>query len=232
MTVEGVQFQSDNDAEIVYAPSSFVRLLKYLANHAWFIRIPSHIQVSLSPSQIYQILELAAKPSIKRLGLRNLFARSRRYHMRPTSDRGFRMTTTSRVSWHPRRRTSATAILTAKIQAGDDNTNQLNLNSRVKLRYLLTQFFLPTFFASMIIFMSWATWIIVLLIISLYSLSWIRHRTTAMLEVQEMIFFIETILREYVPEAPAQLQAGEANIVLEKDFAVEWDKYVAQRSDF
>ena len=211
------------------APSSFIRLYRWLLQHVWFLQSSSHIRLAISPSQTYQILETATKPSVKRLGLRKLFAKGRRYYIRATQDSGFQMSTNSRVWWHPKRRTAITTILTAKFEPVDDTVSRLKLSSRVKLRYLLGQLIYPTFFASLVIFMHWSLWAIVISVLGLYVLSWLGHRFTALLEVHEIIFFIETVLADFAPEPPKQLASEGADIIIEDDFVAEWDRFVEEK---
>lgn len=231
MTTSDINFDEDNK-RLKGTPSSFIRLLGLFLQHGWFIHTPSQLDIAIPPSQSYKLLELAVKPSVKRLGLRKLFAHSRRYFIRATRDGGFQMMTNSRVWWHPKRRTPITAILTAKFEASDDNISRLKFQSRVKARYLVGQLVYPTFFSSLIIFIDWSFWIIFACVLGLYALSWIGHRLTAMLEIHEIIFFIETVLADYAPETPQQLAAGSAEVIIEDDFVAEWDRFVEEKQSY
>lgn len=211
------------------APSSFTRLYKWFLKRVWYLQSSSHIHVAIPPSQTYQILEMATKPSVNRLGLRKLFEKGRRYFIRSTQDGGFQMSTNSRVWWHPKRRTPITTILTADFETIDNNISRLKLQSRVKLRYLLGQLIYPTFFSSLLIYMDWSFWVIVMSILGLYGLSWVGHRFTALLEVHEIIFFMETVLADFAPEPPKQLAEEGADIVIEDDFVAEWDRFVEEK---
>ncbi|GAB5490777.1 MAG: hypothetical protein Phog2KO_09920 [Phototrophicaceae bacterium] len=211
------------------ATSSFVHLLTLFLRYGWFINTNSQFEIAIPPSKAYQLLEIATKPSVKRLGLRKLFANSRRYFIRATRDGGFQMMTSSRVWWHPKRRTPITAILTANFEAVDENVSRLKFQNRVKARYLVGQFFYPTFFSSIVIFSEWSIWIILTCVIALYAFSWIGHRLTATIEIHEIIFFIETVLSDYTPETPQQLSSGSAEIVMEDDFVAEWDRFVEEK---
>lgn len=211
------------------SPSSFIRLIKWLLKHAWFVYKSDHIHTTLSPSQTYKVLETAAKPSVKRLGLRKLFANSRRYFIRAKTDGGFQMMTSSRVWWHPKRRTNATAILSANFEAIGDTTHRIHLNSRVRVRYLFGQFLWPAFMTSIIIFLNWNPWILIGCIFALFALSWTAHRLTALLEIHEIEYFIETVLHDFSPETPQQLAAGDADIVMEDEFTAEWDRYIEEK---
>lgn len=210
------------------SPSSFVRLLHWLLQKAWYVHSSSHIHIVLSPSRTYQVLEIAARPSVERLGLRKLFNRGRRYFIRAKSDGGFQMTTTSKVWWHPKRRTQPTAILSADFEKIDEAISRIKLRSRARLRYLLGQFIWPTFISSIIIFLDWSPVLIALCIFGLYGFSWSAHRLNAMLEAHEIAFFIETVLDNFAPEAPQQLTGGDADIIID-DFTTEWDRYIEEK---
>ncbi|MEM9951567.1 MAG: hypothetical protein AAF846_08210 [Chloroflexota bacterium] len=209
------------------APSSFQRLLNWIVQHTWYVHSTSHIHMVLTPQQTYQLLETATKPSVNRLGLRKLFARGRRYFIRARSDGSFQMMTTNKVWWHRKRRTEATAILSAEFEHIEGDTHRLKTRTRVKLRYLLGQFFLPTFISSIIIFLDWSPIFIVLSVLGLYAFSWASHRLGAMLESHEITFFIETVLNDYTPPPAPQLATGD-DVVID-DFTVEWDRYVEKQ---
>lgn len=210
------------------SPSSFVRLLLWLRQHTWYVHSSSHIHIVIPPSQTYQVLETAAKPSVKRLGLRKLFNRGRRYFIRAKGDGGLQMTTTSKVWWHPKRRTQATAILSADFEPVDGTVSRIKLRSRVKIRYLLGQFIWPTFMSSIIIFLGWSPVFVALSLIGLYGFSWSAHRLNAMLEAHEIEFFIETVLDNFAPAPPEQLTTGGADITID-EFTSEWDRYVEEK---
>lgn len=211
------------------APSSFVRLLRWLMKNGWFVHETAHIHASISPSQVYKLLETATKPSVNRLGLRKLFKRGRRYFIRAKTDGGFQMTTTNRVWWHPKRRTQPTAILSADFASIDEHNHRLHLKSRIKSRYFLEQFFMPTFISSIIIYLGWSPIFLISAIISLYALSWVSHRLTAMIEALEITFFIETVLSDVEPDAPQQLSSADADVIMTDDFTSEWDRYLDEK---
>lgn len=227
MTASSANFQSKLQIP-AGSPSSFVRLLHWLLQKAWYVHSSSHIHIALSPSLTYQVLETAARPSVERLGLRKLFNKGRRYFIRTKNDGGFQMTTTSKVWWHPKRRTHPTAILSADFEAIDETVNRIRIDSHAKIRYLLGQFIWPGLITSIIIFLDWSPLLIALCILGLYGFSWSAYRLTAMLEVHEIIFFIETVLDNFAPEAPQQITGGDADITVD-DFTSEWDRYVEEK---
>ncbi|MEL6524519.1 MAG: hypothetical protein AAFQ07_02315 [Chloroflexota bacterium] len=209
------------------APSSFVQLTHWLIKHGWYLHPSQHFAVTLQSSDVYKLLEKSTKPNVKQLNLRKLFARGRRYFIRATQDGGFQMTMTSKVWWHPRRRTNATAILNTAVEEHDNGNTRLTMRGRTKSRNLLTALFYPTFMTSIIIYMPWQWWVILLSVLCLYATSWIGHRLSAKLEAYEIIHYIETVLADYTPEPPAQLAPQQnPEITVDESFTAEWDKYV------
>jgi len=203
------------------------RLYQWVLNHFWYLRPCITLTLTITPSHIFKMLETAAKPSTKRLHLRNLFAHGRRYFIQARSSGGFHMVTTNKVPWHPRRRTSAAAILTGSFEAIDEQLTRMTLQGRIKTFYLLDALALPAFAASMVIFMAWPLWAITLLIMLLFGLSWAAHHYNAKLEVHEMLFFIETVLEDFAPDPQPALMSKGPDLVYDPqmDFAEAWEKF-------
>lgn len=220
-----------NESNEKPAASRFQRLRHGLLRRAWYVHPGAHLRVTISPSQTYKALEISAKPSVKHLQLRNVFVRGRRYFIFPRGG-GFRMITTHKVPWFPRR-TTASAVLFGDFEKIDDATTRLKMTSRIKIVYLLRSFLWPTFMTSMLVFMTWPVVIIALCIAALYGLSWVAHRYNAALEAYEMVFFIEKALEDFIPDPPSILpaQTTSADVIVESDFAQEWDKFVDEMQD-
>jgi len=215
------------------APTWVSGLRHWFLKRTWYVHPGAHLRVSITPSQTFKVLETAAKPSIQRLHLRNVFARGRRYFIFPHTRSGFRMVTTHKVFWHPRRRTSASAVLIGHFEPIDADTTRLSVHSRIRTFYLLQVFLWPTFMTSMLVFMLWPVWLIGLCIGALYGLSWLAHRYNAALEAHEMIFFIEKALEDFIPEPPATLpsKSSAADLILKRDFVEAWDKFMEAMQD-
>jgi hypothetical protein len=196
----------------------------------WYLHPRIQMRLSVSSAQAYNLLEMNSKPSLKRLEYRKLYKAGRRYLMRPDGKVGFSMMTTEKVWWHPRARTRASTVLHGQFETLDEESCVLNLQSNIRLHYLFDVFPIPTFFTSIVVYMWWPVWLLTFLVLALYLLSWAGHRLHAMLEAHEMRYFIETILEEYMPNPPAQLQA-QSNIVMSKDFEQVWDKFVEEMSE-
>jgi hypothetical protein len=204
----------------------------WLKKRLWFLHAPVLLSVNLSPSVCYQQLEKIARPSVSRLHLSDLFARGRRYQLEPASKRGFRLTTTSKVSWHPRRRTSPSAVLYGTFDDSDnDSIVYLHLHSRIRMTYLLQSFFWPVFLTSMIVFMPWHPLLQGVLIVSLSLAALTGYRYHARLEAHDMLFFIQKALSDYISDSPP-LPAASADIVYgtEQDFARAWERFYDEQT--
>lgn len=213
-------------------PSRRKQVWNCLLRYTWYVHIGAHLRLTIEPAHAYRILEISAKPSAKRLELRNFFVQGRRYFLQATSKQSFRMMTTHKIRWRMRRRTRATAMLYGEFTPIDKHTFRLTLSSRIRLWYLFDVFILPTFITSIIASIWWSAWLIAILVIALYMLSWLAHRFNAALEAHEMIFFIESILEDYFPETPPKLVASKADVIYgEKAFAEAWEEYVGKISE-
>ncbi len=204
---------------VVWQP--FARLL-------WYVYPEVVIVVNATPSLCVQVLALAAKPSVHRLHLRNLYASGRRYQLRLVTD-GFHMTTTSKVMWHYRRRTSASAIMNARLTPLDDDTTRLNLRIHIRIFYLISAFFLPTFMTSIVVFMPWSPAVITGTVATLYGLGWLSHRYNASYEANEMVYFVQTVLEEYIQSDMAALPAPSPDVIFNRDdFAEAWAHFYSE----
>jgi hypothetical protein len=211
-------------------PAFLLRFLEGIKRRLWYLHPNLHLHLSLPAAQVYQLLEMNSKPSIKRLEYRKLYAAGRRYLLRSDGKGGFVMMTTEKVWWHPRARSRPSTALYGNFETVDEESSRLTVRSNIRLHYLLDIFPLPTFFSSIVIYMWWPVWLVTFLILSLYTLSWLGHRLNASLEAHEMRFFIETILEDYMPPPPAELQ-GRSNIVMSEEFGQVWDKFVEEMSE-
>ncbi len=200
------------------------RLRHRLLHTLWFVHPGHSLRIEMTPSQVYTILEQATRPSIDRLHLRGTFAQGRRYLVHPLSHGGFRMTTTSRRTLS-RQRTTATAVLVGCFPEQETFSSELSIHSRIRIWYLLDVLLLPTFMASILIFMPWSPLLIAGLLLLLYGLNWLIHRSNAALEAHEMIYFVEKVLQEHLYAAPPELHEKSADLVYERDFAQAWDKF-------
>jgi hypothetical protein len=183
------------------------------------------ITLRAAPAACLKAMVTAAKPSTQRLHLRNLFAQGRRYQVYTRAD-GFRLTTTSKVAWHYRRRTASTAILRGKFSDMGDDITRIDMTTRINVGYLLDGFLLPTFMSSIIIFMPWPPLIIAALIAALYSLSWFGHRFNARLEANEMVWFVHKALEDFETVVPPPLEESNTRVVeANREFDAVWERF-------
>lgn len=136
------------------------------------------------------------------------------------------MQTTSKVGWHPRRRTTASATLRAHMESLDDGSTRLTLNSHMRPLAGLESLLAPAFMTSLLIYMPWNGLLLALLVAILFSLSWLGQRTNAALEAQEMLFFIHKALEDQRPaEPPALHESGHIVYDYAREFQTAWNKF-------
>lgn len=182
--------------------------------------------VALRPADVLATLKTAAKPSVERLHLRELFASGRRYQMALDRNADLLMQTTSKVGWHPRHRTIASATLRARLEYLGDGTTRLTLSSRMRVLVGLESLLMPAFMTSMLVYMPWDGLLLALLIAALFSLSWLGLRANAALEAQEMLFFIYKALEDQRPAEPLTLhESGHIVYDYAREFQTAWDKF-------
>lgn len=200
----------------------------WFLRHTYYVHPGEQLRITLSPAQAVNILQIAAKPSIERLHLRQLFAQGRRYFIEKREDGNITMRTVSNVFWLPRGKTYPTASLYGTFESLDDDTTLLRLRSRIRFWHVIRNFFWPLFMTSMLVYMSWHPVIIVGLIVTLFGLAWAISRLTAQIEAYEMVNFVEKALEDFEPEPPKRLQPSAADVVMgdtQRDFADAWDKF-------
>lgn len=206
--------------------SSFEQLLQLLMTHGWSLPSNAQLRLKIPPAQAYNVLEIAMKPSVNRLGLRKLFTRGRRYFIRAKTETTFEMMTTSKVWWHPKRRTEPSAVLTGEFEQVDETLTRLKLNSRIRFRYLMGGVLWPAFITSIIVFVDWSLLLIIACIMGMFITSLVERRYNAMLDAHYISYFIQTILSDFEPDPAPLLSSEGADIVIEDDFSVEWEKYM------
>lgn len=210
---------------MVARPGIFKSLVRFAMNRVWFVHPTAILIVQARPSLCLQTLVTAAKPSTHRLHLRNLFAGGRRYQIEPTED-GFRLTTTSKVAWRYRKRTSASTVLSALFVELDDRTTRIQMDAHIRLFYLLDVFLIPAFMTTILISAPWSPLVVAGLLGTLYTLSWFGHRYNAALEAHEMVYFIQTALEDLVPAPATSLGATTPGVVYDqREFENEWEKF-------
>lgn len=206
-------------------------LARFILPRIWFVHAPVVLFVQAGPSECVEKLATSTRPSTQRLHQRNLFASGRRYHLQPRQG-GFRLTTTSKVRWRYRGRTASTAVMRGTFSPFGDDITRVYLQARINVGYILSAFLVPTFMASIIVFMPWPPVIIAGLLVMLYGLSWIGHRFNAALEAHEMVWFVQTVLGELIPAEVMSLGSESDDVIRgHEDFEAVWRSfYEAHRS--
>lgn len=198
----------------------------------WYVHPTVLLLLAAPPPACLQTLALAAKPDVRRLHLRDLFADGRRYEVRVGSDlRRFTITTTHNIRWQYRRRTSAVARLSGRIEPVGEGGARVRLNIRIRLMYLLDTVLLPTFVASIVIYMNWHVTLIVAAVVALYTLSWLGHYYNAKFEANEMVYFVQKALEDFIPPPPPELAAASPEVTLERDFRAAWERFYEQHQE-
>lgn len=200
----------------------------------WYVQPTTYWVVKLKPALCMQLLVTLAKPSVKRLEHRNLFANGRRYffNVRDGQKSGFYMASTYKRLWSRQHRTKTATILLGEFTPLDDGLTRVVVQARMRMLYLLDVFPLPLFTASLIVFMPWHPATILSLIIALFALSWVAHRTRATLEAHIMTYFIDQAFEQHLQQSPA-LDAEGAHLIYENTyentpakFKQAWERFI------
>jgi hypothetical protein len=214
-------------------PEILVSLRRRILRRVWYVHPGLTLTVNTPPAICLRILGTISRPDARRLEYRHLFASGRRYHLHQTQT-GFAVTTTSKVFWNYRQRTSPNAVLFGDFEEVDKVTTRILLRGRIKISHLLSSFLIPTFVSSMVLSMPWHTSVLISLVTLLFGLSWAGHRLNAALEVYEMIHFVTKALEAHIPEPALAMSPGGviAGVSRERDFMDAWEKfYESHRND-
>lgn len=196
----------------------------WLLQHLWYVQPTTTLTVNALPQDCLRALALATRPNLDRLHLRNLFTDGRRYYIAVRKE-GFEMTSNTPVPWRRRARTSVAAILRGSFSASGGST-LIRLQARMRLLYLLDILPVPLFISSILIFTPWSRWLVTLLIIALFFLSWAGHRLSAALQAADMIYFVRTVLDDVTAADTPLVSSHTENVVTpEQDFAKAWQKF-------
>lgn len=198
----------------------------------WYVHPTVLLILTAPPAACLRTLAQAAKPDARRLHLRDLFMDGRRYDVQVGKDlTRFTITTTHNIRWRYRRRTSAVAQLTGRVDLIGEDATRMRLNIRIRLIYLLDTLFIPTFVTSIVIYMNWPVWVIVSAVTAMYTLSWIGHYYNAKLEANEMVYFAQKALEEFIPPPPPELVSASPEVTLERDFRAAWQRFYEAHSE-
>lgn len=209
-------------------------LNRFLWNAVWRLYPPVALAVGASSDDCLRTLAEASRPSTSKLHLRDLFSEGRRYYIQPNSG-GFRLTSDHRPMWGRRRQRTPVAAYIIGTFSTLQNDNQITLvriHARMYLLYTLSALLIPTFFASILIYMPWSPWVLAFLIAALYLLSWLGHRMNAAMQVNEMVYFVQKVFEDLPPVLFAELPAPSPDVVIaDSEFMSEWQRFYREHSD-
>lgn len=212
-------------------------MIRRLAGHVWngFLRLvwrlgsEGAVVVRATPGLCLRTLMIGARPSTERLHLRDVFTSGRRY-MVEQKPGGFRLTTTSVLPRYYRRRTRSRAVLVGRFIEVDGEITRVQLSGHVRLVALAESFLIPAGIASIIVFVPWHPVVIGGLLATLWGLSWVNQRTSAALEVHEMLYFVHKALGDLTPAEIMPLSRGSIDITpTTQDFEAEWERFYESR---
>lgn len=204
------------------------RLLRF-----WSIHTPVVLIVRGTPQTCLETLATASRPSTQRLHLRNLFTSGRRYEIAQRTS-GFLLRTTNKVSWHYRRRTTSAAIMKGLFSPVGEELTRVQLSARISLNCLINTLIFPSGLAFLIGSVPWPPLLLASLIGLVYGLSWVGNRANAVLEVNEMVFFVQTALEDLgMAELPTLSANGASENVIrtQREFSREWEKFYREHVD-
>lgn len=223
-----------NEARVqeVNAPDRPSRLLAWILRLFWRVHPTAVLMVRATPTACLKTLATAAKPSTTRLHHRNLFADGRRYDLSARRG-GFRLMTTSKVLWNYRRRTTAAAILLGSLHEMEDGLTRVTMTGRISYVQLLWTVGPPLFMTSMLIYVPWPPILIILVLTTIFGLSWIGNRYNAVLEATEMVFFVQKALEDLDMAEVMALNAPPPDDVTytDHDFSQAWETFYEQHKD-
>lgn len=193
----------------------------------WYVHPDATFIVYASPMHCLHLLATAAKPSIDRLHLRNLFAHGRRYHFLRGSREGFRIVTTSKIPWSRRGRTRPNAMLDGTFQELDENLTQINITAQVHVFNIGWALIVPLFLTPMFLVAPWHPVLRFTALFLIYALAWIAYRYNAAIDAHDMVYFIEKALEDYLPKSVSELGSVVPHVVdlQDEDFPAEWERF-------
>ncbi len=205
----------------------FSALVELVLQRVWYVHEITLLTVEATPAACLQAMAIAAKPSVDRLQLRDVFSDGRRYYLEPRED-GFRMRCSSKLGWRSRGRSSNVTLLHGTFERVGEAT-RLKLRTRIAIPYLIDIFVLPLMIALIIIpFDLWQMWFRVAVVALLLGLSWGNHRANAQLQAVDMIYFVGRALEDFVPATIHSLGANTPHVAddtMHREFRQEWDKF-------
>src|SRR5262245_61063065 len=107
-------------------PEGLESLRRWLLRRVWYVHPGLTLIVDIPPVTCLRILGTISRPDAARLEYRHLFTSGRRYHLH-TTPTGFAVTTTTKVLWKYRGRTTANAVLFGDFEEIDRTMTRIRL---------------------------------------------------------------------------------------------------------
>lgn len=200
-------------------------LWQRVLNRVWYVHPTVTLLLHASPTACLHVIAKAAKPSVERLHLRNLFTDGRRYYLSEAQN-GFQMRSTSTISWRRRKRTRVAAVLFGTISEVGNGITRIQISSRMTALYFLDIFVLPTWMGALLIFGPLGTKIALIGLGVIFALSWLWHWYGAVLQATEMVYFIQVALEDLqTAEIPALAAINQHVIYSQEEFHQQWEKF-------
>lgn len=199
----------------------------------WVIQEPVAFWVKASPEACVKAVEQAARPSVQRLHLREVFTNGRRYDL-TTDRRGFTLNTSAITGWRARQRTTAACTLHVRLDSPTDDPDQttLTLTPHLRLFAIVRSLWLPILMAYIIGSNPWSPVVITAILICMFALAWAGLRLSASVDAAEMTYFIQKAFEEYRHTQPATLPAPpDPSVIGGADFEAMWERFVRARRE-
>lgn len=199
-------------------------LLRPVLNRIWYVHPTVTLLLQATPSMCLQILANAAKPSVQRLHLRNLFTDGRRYYLSEVRN-GFQMRSSSTIPWRRRKRTRVAAVLFGTFSDAGNGITRIQLSTRMAAVYFLDIFVLPLWMGVLLIFGPLRPQVALMGLGLIFVLSWLWHWYGAVLQATEMVYFIQVALEDLQQAEIPALAAVNHVVYSEEDFQQQWQKF-------
>jgi hypothetical protein len=211
--------------EIINVIKVLSNLVQHILNRVWYVHPTVTLLLQAAPAICLQVIANAAKPSVERLHLRNLFTDGRRYYL-SEAQHGFQMRSTSKIPWRRRKRTQVAAVLFGTISEVGSGITRIQISSRMTVTYFLDIFILPLWMGALLIFGPLRPQVALAGLGLIFALSWLWHWYGAVLQATEMVYFIQVALEDLQPaEIPALAAVNQHVIYSQDDFQQQWQKF-------
>lgn len=200
-------------------------LVRCLLNRVWYVHPTVTLLLQATPAMCLQVISNAARPSVERLHLRNLFTDGRRYYLSEAQN-GFQMRSTSTIPWRRRKRTRVAAVLFARVSEVSSGITRIQISSRMPVSYFLDIFILPLWMGALLIFGPLRPQVALAGLGAIFALSWLWHWYGAVLQATEMVYFIQVALEDLKPaEIPSLAAVNQHVVYTQNDFQQQWQKF-------